>query len=156
MHKKEVKKSMEHQHHTTHHKSIEQSLVENMVSLQKIHADMAEKFDKLSNQISGLIALFEVSAKSIANSPRINASEKDKDFLDKIDKLLDQNKLLAKGLTMVEGKMREKIYGEAPRLESQGLPQNGMPQGEEQTFEDSQPMTPSIKAPEVPRPLPKY
>ncbi|MBX4212507.1 hypothetical protein KW787_03585 [Candidatus Pacearchaeota archaeon] len=110
-----------HEHHeAVHGTPIEKALVENMVQLQKVHTDLAEKFDKLTKEISGLLSLFEMTARSFGDHPAIQASEKDKAFLDKIDKLLDQNKLIAKGLTMMDERMRERIYGggEQPRQET--------------------------------------
>lgn len=91
---------------------IEDKIIQNLVDLQKVHIKFAEKFDNLADQISKLLALFEMSAKSFASQPHMQQTEKDKEFLDKIDKLLDQNKVLAKGLTLVESKLREKLYGQ--------------------------------------------
>jgi len=83
-----------------------------MIELQKVHTDLAEKFDKLSKQLSTLLNLFEMAARSFATHPAIKASEKDKEFLDKVDRLLEQNKVIAKGLTLVEERSRERIYGQ--------------------------------------------
>ncbi len=88
---------------------LEKKLVENIIELQKVNIDLAEKFSSLEKQISSLLKLFESAAKSFASNPMIQASEKDKEFLDKIDKLLDQNKVIAKGLTLMEDRVREKI-----------------------------------------------
>jgi len=90
---------------------IQKKLIENLVGLQKIYADTAEKFDKLTNQISNLLSLFEGAARTFAQQPSATNTEKDKEFIDKIDKMLEQNKTLAKGLTMLEEKMRERVYG---------------------------------------------
>ena len=76
-----------------------------------MHADLAEKFNRLSEQISGLLSLFENAARSFAQNPANQVSEKDKDFLEKIDRLLDQNKTIAKGLTLMEERIRERVYG---------------------------------------------
>jgi len=92
-------------------KKIEDKLLENLIELQKVHTNLAQKFDKLSDQIAGLLGLFEMAARSFANQPHIKTANRDKEFLEKIDTLLDQNKTLAKGLTLMEQKMREKIYG---------------------------------------------
>lgn len=92
-------------------RSIEAQLVSNMIELQKVHVSMAEKFEKLSEQISSLLALFEMSARSFAKNPQLQVGQKDSEFLDKIDKLLEQNKTIAKGLTLMEAKLREKMYG---------------------------------------------
>jgi len=100
-------------------RDIEQKLVENLVSLQKVHTDLAVKFDKLTKEISSLLALFEVTAKNFAkNAPR-SEFEKDEEFLEKIDKLLDQNKTIAKGLTMMERRMKERVYGAPVPKETQ-------------------------------------
>jgi hypothetical protein len=121
MPKKRTKRASSTRHHT-----LETSLAENIIQLQKVHTDMAEKFDKLTKQISSLLALFETTARSFATNPNIKMAEKDKEFLDKIDKLLDQNKTIAKGLTLMEHKIREKMYGpintptyQAPQQHSQ-------------------------------------
>lgn len=124
MHKKSIKKEhhphqhsthreagLDHKHTETHeHHSIEHKILDNLVSLQKVHTNMAEKFDNLSDQISKLLALFEISAQTFAKHPYNNiGTEKDKDFLDKVDKLLEQNKTIAKGLMLMEERIRERI-----------------------------------------------
>lgn len=105
-------------------KRLEDKLVENLVELQKVNTLLAEKFDRLANQISALLALFETTARSFASSPGVQSSEKDKEFLDKINRLLDQNKTIAKGLTLMEERIRERVYGQsapmpisAPKIE---------------------------------------
>ena len=93
------------------HPEIERQIIENLIALQKINVNLTEKFDSLSKQLSDLLTLFEMTARRFAEHPAIQASEKDKEFLDKIDKLLDQNKTIAKGLTLMEDRMRERLYG---------------------------------------------
>ena len=89
---------------------LDQLIVENFVTLQKVLTNLAGKFDNLSEQISKLLSLFEISAKSFAEKySEGGASKEDKEFLDKLNKLLDQNKLIAKGLTMMEERVRERI-----------------------------------------------
>lgn len=133
MHKKEA--------HTTHKETasgpaLEERIIHNLVELQKVHTDLAEKFNKLSSHIEQLLGLFEVSARAFAKQSNIQGIEKDKEFLDKIDKLLDQNKVIAKGLTLMEGKMRERLYGgESPAPQS--------PPQQSRSFD-------------VPRPLPRF
>lgn len=92
-------------------KKIEDKLIENMVELQKLNVKMIEKFEALTSQVSALLNLFEVAAKSFAGAPSTQIAVKDKEFLEKIDRLLDQNKTLAKGLTLMEEKLRERVYG---------------------------------------------
>lgn len=90
---------------------LDKAILENLVALQKIHTGLAEKFDKLAGEISQLLGLFEATAKSFTKNAVLGEYEKDKEFLEKIDKLLDQNKTLAKGLTLMEERLRERMYG---------------------------------------------
>ena len=112
------KEAHEHQKPEASH-ALEDRLVHNLIELQKVHANLAEKFDKLSSQMSQLLALFEVSARSFARQTNFQGAEKDREFLDKIDRLLDQNKTIAKGLTLMEEKMRERLYGQAGAVQGQ-------------------------------------
>lgn len=116
-------------------KSLDRKILENLVSLQKVHTDLAVKFDKLSKDISNLLTLFEVTAQSFAKNLPTGEIEKDKEFLDKIDKLLDQNKTIAKGLTLMEEHMKERVYGGAVEKKPEE-------------------MRPSLN--ERPRPLPRF
>lgn len=93
---------------------IQNKIIENLVELQKVHTNLAEKFDSLANQISNLLALFESAARTFAEKAP-STTEKDKEFLEKIDKLLDQNKTIARGLTLMEEKFRERLYGPATK-----------------------------------------
>lgn len=99
-------------------KSLDSAIVENLIALQKINTDLAEKFDKLAKEISGLLSLFEMAARSFAKNPAIEGIDKDKEFLEKIDKLLEQNKTIAKGLTLMEEKVRERMYQKPSSEES--------------------------------------
>lgn len=94
-----------------HKAKIDEKIIENLIELQKVHTDLASKFDSLSKQVSNLLNLFEMAAKSFMEQPAVKESEKDKEFLQKIDTLLDQNKTLARGLTLLEERMRERVYG---------------------------------------------
>ena len=82
-------------------------LIENFVSLQKVLTNLSLKFDNLANQINKLLELFEISAKTL--------TEKDFDFgrsdknsaeiIKKLDTLSEQNKIIARGLTLVHEKI---------------------------------------------------
>ena len=118
MPRKRVDKSMSVQHRKRddlgkfqREEKLEAKLIENLVELQKVHTHLVERFDKLSTQIENLLALFEMSARQLASQPGMVATERDKEFLDKVDKLLDQNKIIAKGLTIMEDRIRERVYG---------------------------------------------
>lgn len=86
---------------------VNKLLLENFVELQKIFSNLAVKFDDLSDNISRLLQLFELSAKSFADKP-IKAPGVDEEFLKKLDSLLDQNKTISKAITMMEERVRNR------------------------------------------------
>jgi hypothetical protein len=84
---------------------VEKLLIENFVSLQKVMTTMAGKFDSLSTQMSKLLELFELSAKSLAEKGF--STGEDKKILDKLDSLLEQNRTFAKGIAMLHEREKE-------------------------------------------------
>jgi hypothetical protein len=117
MPKKSVKKitRKKTQKRTSTKSDINKKILENFVELQKVNTELAIKIDKLTHNISDLLELFENAAKSFSSHPAVRDSEKDKEFLNKIDKLLDQNKTIARGLTLMEEKVRERIKSPTPQ-----------------------------------------
>lgn len=96
-------------------------LVENFVNLQKVLTNLSAKFDYLSDNISKLLQLFEISAKSFVekqkNIPQQELIERQRDlrereFTEKIDKILDQNRTIAKGITLMDEKIKENLAKE--------------------------------------------
>ena len=83
--------------------NVEKVLVENFISLQKVMTNLAVKFDNLGAQISKLLELFEISAKTLAKKDiKLDAKPiEDKKVAEKLDELLGQNKIIAKGLTLL-------------------------------------------------------
>lgn len=84
-------------------KEMQQILIENFVGLQKAMTNLSIKFESLSEQMSRLLEVFELSAKNFSTS---NPAPDTKDFEDKINAILDQNKTLARGLVLLEEKMK--------------------------------------------------
>lgn len=132
----------------THASELEKTLVKNLVELQKVQTDLAEKFDSLSKQISRLLALFETAALNFAKNAPMGEYEKDKEFLEKIDRLLDQNKTIAKGLTLMEERMRERVFGPTQEKEERQMQPSLAPQNQQ-----SQQPKPPIQGG---RPLPRF
>lgn len=104
---------------------LQEKIIENLIELQKVHTNMAEKFDKLSDQIVNLLSLFEMAARSFVEHPANQGTDKDKEFLEKIDKLLEQNKTIAKGLTLMEERVRERLYGAPEPIQKVQIPLTG-------------------------------
>jgi hypothetical protein len=93
-------------------KELEELLLENFITLQKVLTNLSLKFDELSNNISRLLELFEISAKSFKDKYESvdlsQSSNLDKDFLKKLDSLLDQNKTISKAIMLMEERIRNK------------------------------------------------
>ncbi len=84
--------------------NVEKVLVENFIALQKVMTNLAMKFDSLSIQISKLLELFEISAKTLAKKDiMINKEQGDPKMVEKLNTLLDQNKIIARSLTLLHG-----------------------------------------------------
>jgi len=81
----------------------EKILIENFIALQRVITNLSIKFDKLTNQISSLLELFEVSAKTLAEKDfDIKKENRDnKQIIEKIDNLLEQNRTIARGVALV-------------------------------------------------------
>ncbi len=99
---------------------VNKILVENFVSLQKVMVNLSTKFEGLASQISKLLELFEVSAKTIAEKDfeADKASKENKKILEKIDSILEQNKTIARGMTL----MNEKIDEALSKVEAEQSP----------------------------------
>ena len=84
---------------------VDQALLDNFINLQKVLTNLSVKFEDLSNNLSKLLQLFELSAKSFADKP-VKVPGVDEEFLKKLDSLLDQNKTISKGIMLMEERVR--------------------------------------------------
>jgi len=91
-------------------KEREELLIENFVGLQHAMTNMSIKFGLLSDNISKLLQVFEEAAKNTLSGGKGD----NEDLLNKIDSLLNQNKTIAKGLVLMESKLRGRTE-ESPR-----------------------------------------
>jgi len=93
---------------------FEESLIDNFINLQRVLTNLTIRFEEMSGNISKLLQLFEISAKSFAERGSGGKNpEIDKEFLKKLDSLLDQNKVISKGIMLMEERVRNK--GSHPR-----------------------------------------
>lgn len=101
--KKSVKKNKPEKTSSSSH--TEKILIDNFVTLQKVMTNLGVKFDNLSDNIEKLLNLFEISAKAMAEKDFEKYQKSDsEEVLEKLDKLLEQNKVIARGLTMIHEK----------------------------------------------------
>ena len=94
----------------------EELLIENFIGLQHAMTNLSIKFEKLSDHIVQLLQVFEQAAKDFSTG---SGRKSDKDMLNKINSLLEQNKTIAKGLVLME----EKLRGRTGEFHPKPLPQ---------------------------------
>jgi len=138
--KKEGKKSKTQE-------DLVKKLIDNFASLQKVMTNLAVKFDTLSDQISKLLQLFEISAKSLEERKK-GGSLIDDSFIKKLDEILDQNKTIARGMVLIGERLTEIEEEEGMQKKSH------QPEFDERDLGRN--IFPSQRPKPRPRPLPKY
>ena len=86
---------------------LERALIENFIGLQKVMVNLSVKFDDLSNKISQLLELFEISAKALAEKDITieKTARDDTKIIQEIGNLSEQNKVIARGLTLMHNRL---------------------------------------------------
>ncbi len=108
-------------------------LAENFANLQKSFTQLTEKFDNLTGQISSLLRLFEISAKNIAEKPELGF---ERDFINKLNAILEQNRVIAKAMSIIEERTRQP--SPQPVYQPQPMPVQRM-QMPQRTMQPAQP-----------------
>ena len=134
--KKSVKKTKKAKKRTVSSQSVEIKmqpvLVDNFVSLQKVMVNLANKFDNLNTQIIKLLDLFEISAKSLAKKDfKLGQEESNKEVLNKLGELSEQNKIIAKGLTLIHESIPRETTPQIMPMPSAQMPALKKPETEE-------------------------
>jgi hypothetical protein len=85
----------------------EDLLIENFVGLQKAMTHLSLKFENLSENLSKLLGVLELSAKNYLTreAPKDSSSS---ELLKQVNYLIDQNKALAEGLLLIDDTIRKK------------------------------------------------
>ena len=76
---------------------LDKALAQNMIALQSVMVSLTEKLGGLTDKVSNLVELFESSAKAIAEKD----FKQNKKMEGQLDNLAEQNKILARGLTLL-------------------------------------------------------
>lgn len=130
--------------------SIDKKLIDNFISTQKVLVNLSVKFDNLASQISKLVELFEISAKSLAKKDfDIGGS---KEIKDRLDNLVEQNKLIARGLTL----MHDRVTGPGMPSPRPLPPRRPMQKHMEPPTHVIQPPKPKEPAPPMPSDMQGY
>jgi predicted HAD superfamily Cof-like phosphohydrolase len=101
-------------------KEREELIIENFVGLQKAMTNLSIKFESLSENISRLLQVFEQAAKDITKQG--GNREIDSNLIKKIDSLIDQNKTIARGLVLIEEKLKASPSRPSPPIRPKPLP----------------------------------
>lgn len=83
-----------------HEDAAAKTMVANFLALQKVMTNLVVKLDDVSTKMTKLLDLFEISAKSLADQD-FKFGGMDKNMEKKLDNLVEQNKVIARGLTMM-------------------------------------------------------
>jgi|GEM_PF-1446586 len=81
-------------------KNTEKLLFENYLELQKVLTTLAVNIDSLSKRIDKLVGLFEQSVKTIAEKD-FQEETKNRQVQDKLEMLINQNKIIAQGVSLI-------------------------------------------------------
>lgn len=85
----------------------EEMLIENFVGLQRAMINLSMKFENLSDNISKLLNVFEVSARDYMVNKGRTSPEVDKDLLNRVNMLIDQNKNIMGAIRSLEDKTKK-------------------------------------------------
>ena len=96
----------EHTHSST---KTDDLLIQNFVGLQKVIIDLSLKINDLTNQVSQLLKLFEISAETIVKKEFKVDNEANQELMKRLDLITEQNKLVARGFTLMHEKPAEEI-----------------------------------------------
>mgnify|MGYP001581230729 CR=1 FL=1 len=83
-------------------KDVLEELIKNNITLQKVSIQLVDGVKKMTERTDRLLALFEEAAKNIERSEMSEPLSK------KLEALLEQNKIIARGLVLIEKFIREK------------------------------------------------
>lgn len=85
----------------------EDLLIENFVGLQRAMTHLSIKFEGLSENLSKLLGILELSAKNYLTkeAPKDASSS---ELAKQVDYLIDQNKAIAEGLLLIDDTLRKK------------------------------------------------
>jgi len=115
----------------------EELLIENFVGLQRAMINLSMKFENLSDNMSKLLNIFEVSARDYMVNKGRTTPEVDRDLVNRINLLLDQNKNILASVRSIEDKARKQENTKpvsAPVVVPQMSASSNVPAGMQQSY----------------------
>jgi hypothetical protein len=79
-------------------------LIKHNVALEKVSLELLESVNKMTRRMDRMLSLFEEAAKNIEMGERIE----EKPLAKQIEDLVEQNRVLARGLLLIERYIRDK------------------------------------------------
>ena len=98
-------------HHNPHNDLIK-ILIEHNVILQKKTIEIIDATNQLNKRIDKLLNIFEEASKHVLE---VGEDKKILELTDKLEELLEQNRNISKGLTILEGYVKSKVQFEGAR-----------------------------------------
>lgn len=93
----------------------EEILIDNFIGLQKVMVNLSMKFENLSNNINKLLGVFEASARDYLVNKGRSSPEKDREYINQLNVLIEQNKAISRNIMQIDEKIRSTRAIEAPQ-----------------------------------------
>src|SRR3989344_7562634 len=94
------------------HHDIVKTLIEHNIILQKKAIEIIDSTNQLNKKIDRLLNIFEEASKHVLE---VGEDKKILELTDKLEELLEQNRNISKGLTILEGYVKSKVQFEGAR-----------------------------------------
>jgi len=85
-------------------------LIENSIALQGVLTNMAVSLDRLSKNMEKMLDVFKENSMAIGEDKASSEvhEAREKELINRLDSLIDQNKMIAKGIILLESTIKEK------------------------------------------------
>lgn len=83
-------------------------LIENSISVQRILASLAANLDSLSKDVRRMVEIFSEAGKSFEGRKSFGMSAESKALQSRLDNLVEQNKVMANSIILLESYLRGK------------------------------------------------
>ncbi len=92
-------------------------LIENSIAMQRILASLASNLDGLSKDVRRMVEIFSEAGKSFEGRKSFGANAESRALQSKLDNLVEQNKVMANSIILLESYLRGKSTAREEREE---------------------------------------